>query len=53
MFQYQDDDDVDVNEIRDCGWSVDKVRYFFSFIGKSYYIKFDVFKVFLVFQIFF
>lgn len=44
---------MDVNEIRDCGWSVDKVRYPFSPIGKSYYTKLDAFKVFLVFQILF
>lgn len=31
----EDDDDVDVNVIRDCGWSVDKVRFPFSPIGKT------------------
>lgn len=31
----EDDDDVDVNVIRDCGWSVDKVRFPFGPIGKS------------------
>ena len=36
---------MDVNVIRDCGWSVDKVRFPFSPIGKSYYTKLEAFKV--------
>lgn len=31
----EDDDDVDLDVIRDCGWSVDKMRFPFSPIGKS------------------